>query len=341
VIATHVVQHRQPFFAPIAAVVSLNATRGERGSNTVRLLLGVIVGILVGELAIAVNGRGYGSLGGATLVAMIGALAISGERLVIAQAAAGAILTVAAPIGEAGPQRLVDALIGAGVALLISQLLFPAEPVALLRRAQAAAVHSLGEGLRLTASALGRDDPDMAARATDSLRAAPGRLADLARARKSSGQVMRWSPVWRRREGPVVQEEENAAQLDLLAGSCLMLTRAALALDRPAPPELIAAVGDLAAALETVAGALGNREARQRTADRALEVARRGPDAGLADPAELGFAWMAVRTAAQDVMVFAGVDPEQARQALTESHDALRIPAPPATPRTPFRRRGA
>lgn len=65
-IAVHVVDHRQPFAAPIAAVMSLNAARGERGSNAVRLLLGVILGILVGEAAIAVNG----SLDAATLVAM-------------------------------------------------------------------------------------------------------------------------------------------------------------------------------------------------------------------------------------------------------------------------------
>jgi hypothetical protein len=143
---------------------------------------------------------------------MISALAISGERLVIAQAAAGAILTVAAPIGEAGPQRLVDALIGAGVALVISQLLFPAEPVALLRRAEAAAVDGLGADLRLTAAALAHDDPALAERARRSLRLASGRLVDLASARERSTRVVRWSPVWWRREGPVVREEENAAR---------------------------------------------------------------------------------------------------------------------------------
>ncbi|MER6922204.1 aromatic acid exporter family protein, partial [Streptomyces spiralis] len=41
-IARHLVDHRLPFFAPIAAVVALNAARGERGVNAVRLLLGVV-----------------------------------------------------------------------------------------------------------------------------------------------------------------------------------------------------------------------------------------------------------------------------------------------------------
>jgi hypothetical protein len=38
VIANHVVDHHEPFFAPIAAVVALNAPLGERGLNTLRLL---------------------------------------------------------------------------------------------------------------------------------------------------------------------------------------------------------------------------------------------------------------------------------------------------------------
>jgi uncharacterized membrane protein YgaE (UPF0421/DUF939 family) len=267
-IATHVVDHRQPFFAPIAAVVSLNSARGERGSNAVRLVLGVILGIVVGEAAIAVNGSGYGSLGAATLIAMIGALAISGERLVIAQAAAAAILTVATRYEGAGPERLIDALIGAGIALAISQLIFPAEPLALLRRAEAAAVRSLAGGLRLTAAALEQGDEALAARARDSLRETPARLAALTRARKGSSRVVRFAPVWWRRQGPVVREEENAAQLDLLAGSCLMLTRTVLELDRPEPGELAAAIGDLAASLESVADALGDRDARQRSVRR-------------------------------------------------------------------------
>jgi hypothetical protein len=221
----------------------------------------------------------------------------------------------------------------------MSQLIFPAEPVALLRRAEAAAVRSLAEGLRLTASALGGDNPALAARAQESLRVAPGQLVSLARARESSAAVMRWSPVWWRHEGPVVREEENAAQLDLLAGSCLMLARAVLAIDGPGSRDLATAVDDLAAALETVAGALGDRDARQSTADRALEVGRRDPNGGAAATPELNFAWMALRTTARDVMVFAGVEPEQARQALAESRRALRISTPPAAPRTPFRRR--
>jgi uncharacterized membrane protein YgaE (UPF0421/DUF939 family) len=70
-------------------------------------------------------GGGYGTLALATFAAMAVAVALGGVRITVGQAAVSAILTVAVADGEAGPQRLVDALIGAGTALVSSQLLFP------------------------------------------------------------------------------------------------------------------------------------------------------------------------------------------------------------------------
>jgi uncharacterized membrane protein YgaE (UPF0421/DUF939 family) len=102
-IARHLVDHHQPFFAPIAAVVALNTPRGERGSNAVRLLLGVVVGIVVAELALVVLGGGYPALAAATFTAMTIALALNSERIVIAQAAASAILAVATGTAEPDP----------------------------------------------------------------------------------------------------------------------------------------------------------------------------------------------------------------------------------------------
>ncbi len=128
VIANRVVGNPEPFFAPIAAVVALNASLGERGLNAVRLLLGVVIGIVAGELTVAALGGGYASLALAVFAATGVARALGGVRIVIAQAAAGAILTVAVANGEAGTERLVDALIGVGVALLFTQVLFSPSP---------------------------------------------------------------------------------------------------------------------------------------------------------------------------------------------------------------------
>jgi uncharacterized membrane protein YgaE (UPF0421/DUF939 family) len=120
VIALQFGGHDEPFFAPISAIVALSSPLGERGSNAVKLLAGVLVGIGAGELTVLILGGGYGRLALATFVAMAVAQAFGGPRLVTVQAAAGAILTVAAADGEAGVHRLIDAVIAAGVALVFS-----------------------------------------------------------------------------------------------------------------------------------------------------------------------------------------------------------------------------
>jgi uncharacterized membrane protein YgaE (UPF0421/DUF939 family) len=51
-VAVHLAGHQDPFFAPVAAVVGLNATLGRRGANALRLLTGVGSGVVVGELAV-------------------------------------------------------------------------------------------------------------------------------------------------------------------------------------------------------------------------------------------------------------------------------------------------
>src|SRR5215213_4598547 len=255
VIARRLGDHPDPFFAPIAAVVALNASRGERGSNALRLLVGVVVGIVAAELAIGVSGAGYGTLALATFAAM-------------------------------------------------------AEAVALLRRAEATALTDLAGALERTARALERDDDELAERAMNSLRDLRDRLAELSRARRASSRVVRHSLVWRTRMAGVVRESENAGHLDLLGGSCLLLTRTALAMSLPERRRLAPGVRELAAAVADLARAPGDRPTRQRAADRALDLARSAGSPGQYQPAVAAAA--AFQMVATDVMVFAGVDPGQA-----------------------------
>ena len=339
VIAEQVIGNHDPFFAPIAAVLGLNASLGERGRNAVRLLLGVVIGVVAGELTIAGLGGGYGSLALAVFAATAVARALGGVRIVIAQAAAGAILTVAVANGEAGTERLVDALIGVGVALLFTQVLFSPEPLAMLRRAEAAALADMGEALALTAGALDCDDDDAAEQAMSHLRTLRDRLSELGRTRAASGRVARRSAVWRSQLGPVVSETEDAGRLDLLGGSCITLTRAAMATDPACRRWLAPRVRELADGLANLAASPGDRSTRQNAADRALEVARRLATGDRPSEPEAVAAIVALRTAASDLMVFAGVDAEQADAAVREGTGEFRVPAPPSSSRAPFGQR--
>ncbi|MCW2926164.1 MAG: conserved rane protein of unknown function [Thermoleophilia bacterium] len=126
----------QPFFAPVAAVVALTAPRGQRGTKAVQLLLGVFLGIVVGEIVVALMGAGYGRLAIAAFVALCIAAVVGDARVALTQAGVSAVLTVISAEGDAGWHRLLDAAIGGSVALLFTQVIFSPEPVALLREVE-------------------------------------------------------------------------------------------------------------------------------------------------------------------------------------------------------------
>jgi hypothetical protein len=343
VIASQLGEDRVPFFAPMAAVIAMNIERGERGLNALRLLSGVFIGIAAAELTLLVLGGGYGRILIATFLALGAARAIGGARIVMAQAGAGAILTVVTAGGEGGIHRLIDAGIGTGVALVFTQVLFSPEPIAMLRRAESSALVALANGLEMLSSALEAGDPDLGRQATDRLRGTRDQLVELARTRSASQRVARHSLVWRSRSGPLVGEAEKAEHLDLLVGSSVLLARASSASDPRLQRDVAPLVLALAESVGRIAADPGDRDARQKAADRALEVIRSLGDEQPLDRDFLGLD-VALRLAATDLMVFAGVEEESAVAAVRESTDEPRVAASARSRRNPFRlgrRRGS
>ena len=87
----------RPFFAPIAAVIALNATGRRRVRQTVELIVGVAVGIGIADLLARVRiGTGAIQIGVVVAVALVAATAIDGGPLLFGQAASSGILVVGA-----------------------------------------------------------------------------------------------------------------------------------------------------------------------------------------------------------------------------------------------------
>ena len=59
-VATELVGHAQPFFAPVAAIITLGITVGQRRRRAVELALGVAVGIAVADGLVLLTGPGAG-----------------------------------------------------------------------------------------------------------------------------------------------------------------------------------------------------------------------------------------------------------------------------------------
>jgi len=344
----------------------LNTSFGERGLNALRLLVGVVLGIGVAELTLLALGGGYGSLALATFVALTIARALGGARVMLAQAAVGAILTVAVANGEVGPQRLTDALIGAGVALVFSQLIFTPEPLRLLRRVESHALAAMAAGLELTARALEGDEA-LIDRAIGSQRELRDHLSELARIRRASTRVARHSVAWRGQIKPLVRENEDAGHLDLLGGSCLLLTRTSLETRELESRELesrelqtgeadkrrlASCVRAFSETLADLARNPGGRATRQRAVDRALDILHAmrdeqsepgyespGTNAAAESPAVIA----AARIAVTDLMLFVGVPSDEAHVATHQPRrrqPQLEVPPPAATRNRPLQRLG-
>src|SRR5829696_9568583 len=73
-VATEVVGHLRPFFAPVAAMITLGLTQGERGRRAVEVVLGVTLGIAVADLLVIELGSGRWQLGVVIAISMTVAL---------------------------------------------------------------------------------------------------------------------------------------------------------------------------------------------------------------------------------------------------------------------------
>ncbi|KUP96993.1 FUSC family protein [Thermobifida cellulosilytica] len=334
-LAKNLTTSHDPFFAPIAAVIALNASASERGANAVRLLLGVVIGILVGELTLFLIGADYRGLAVAIGVAMALAIVVNFARLVIGQAAVSAMLIVTFA-EEASLYRLADALIGAGVALVISQLLFPVRVVAILRRAEADALAEMARMLEDTGKALAHDDAVSTEETVDRLGGLSQPIAHLTQTRESSRHTVRSSTIrWGDLE-PITREDEHVDRLVYLGESCLTLARTTAAMSTEERHRFAPLVCEIADSLDMLARDLNNPATRQRAVDRALEAARPfggRPDSD--DPLTVS-THLAVLLVSTDIMLFAGIDPQDVRGVLEKDIDRPRVTRATGVPWLPW-----
>ncbi|WP_190318484.1 FUSC family protein [Nocardiopsis listeri] len=244
-----------PFFAPIAAVVALNTGFGVRGVQAVNLLTGTLIGIIVGASTVWPVGVPSLALVVATLVAVLIAVAMGAARVTIAQAAAAAILTVTIPYGgDGGAQRLFDAALGVGVALVFSQLLFPTHPLRLLSRAEHTLVFHLHRLLVRTAHVATRRD-EARVEVQDALVSTHTAIADLESARSAALDIVRHTlrGVYLRRRTRT--RVAAAGPLEGVAVMCTLVATTVLSAPEESQEALASVVSDIAEMFARVAQA--------------------------------------------------------------------------------------
>ncbi len=266
-IAAEVLGHPTPFFAPIAAVVSLGTSYGQRLRRVAEVTLGVAIGVLIADLLVLGIGSGWWQLMLIVALAMTAAFLLDGGQLFVTQAAVQSIVvSTLLPDPDQGLVRWTDALVGGAVALVAATVV-PAAPLRRPREQAALVLDKVAKLLRAAADVMvdGEVEPALElladARATDIL------IRELQLAADEGLAVVASSPFRVRHKPGVRRMAELVDPLDrALRSTRVMVRHTAVAAyhRRPIPSAYAGVARDLAAAVDEVSAEL--RENRMATA---------------------------------------------------------------------------
>jgi uncharacterized membrane protein YgaE (UPF0421/DUF939 family) len=317
-VATRVFEHARPFFAPMAVVICIGVGFGQqRLRRVVELVVGVSLGIGVGDLFISSVGSGWWQLAVVLAMAMTIAVLLGGGTLVTLQAASSSILvaTLLPPGGTAGVDRMLDALIG-GLLGIAAVALMPGDPRDALDKRARDLLGEIAAALVAAADAITERDREIAQRALTRARSQQAG-DDYRAALRAAREVAAISPLHRRERRDVARYAMAAEPIDrALRNSRVLLrrTRSALTDDETFPAVLPQALRELAAAVTAFARVLAG-EGDAAEVREAIRAAARTVDAD--DLADVGFSARVVtaqlRSAAVDLLQATGLDHEKAR----------------------------
>lgn len=322
-IASDLLGHQTPFFAPIAAVVSLGTSYGQRLRRVVEVTLGVAIGVFVGDLLVLQLGIGWWQLALIVGLAMSTAFLLDGGQLFVTQAAVQSIVvSTLIPDPDAALTRWTDALIGGAVALVAATVV-PAAPLRRPREQAALVVRKISALLRTAGDVMVGGEVELAldlladARSTDHL------IGELQAAADEGMSVVASSPFRVRHKGHIRRMVELVDPLDRALRSTRVLVRqtAVAAYHRRAVPESYARLcHDLADAADLIVAELSENRMAEAARKPLLAV---GHATGQVERSEVLAAeaiLAQLRSVIVDLLLLTGLDQ-------IESTDAL--PPPP------------
>lgn len=316
-VADRVLGNEQPFFAPIAAVLTLGLAIERRGTRAWELALGVALGIGIADAIVLVVGTGTWQLILVVSLSMAAAVLAGGGVLLVNQAAVSAVLvtTLQMPQGSYSGERMVDALVGCGVAL-IANAIAPVDPVRLVLRRIEPLLVRMSDALVDIADALAAADPDAAREVLERARALDPQVRELQTAVGAGRETTRLAPTRRRSRGHVERLAEAAGSIDLAIRNTRVLARAsvrAIDLEEHVPELVTDAIRDLAAATRVLDRHLIDPRRESPAVDAALRAAARA-SAALEQTGNLSVSVIVgqVRATATDLLLGLGLSYDEA-----------------------------
>jgi uncharacterized membrane protein YgaE (UPF0421/DUF939 family) len=276
VVGQHVFGHPTPFFAPIAAVVCLGTSYGQRLRRVAEVSIGVSVGIGTADLFTHVFGRGVWQITAVVALAMVAAILLDAGVLLINQAAVQSIVVATLLPLDAGFSRVIDAWIGGAVALVAATVV-PAAPLRRPREEAAKVTRELARLLRSARDSARNVDADTASDTLSHARETEVSLSDLRAAAAEGLEVIRSSPFRRRDKGRVRSIAEVVEPLESALRNARVLIRRVLVSTRlgdETPVDYLSLLDRLAEAVDAIATELAADRSPEMVEPRLVELAR-------------------------------------------------------------------
>ncbi|BCJ68590.1 FUSC family protein [Polymorphospora rubra] len=330
VVAAQVLGNPEPTFAPAAAVGTIAAALGNRTRRTVELIVGVVLGIAVGDLLILLIGTGAWQTGAVVFLAITAAAVVRGTGALMTQAGGTAVLiaTLTPTVADLEIPRTVNALVGGAIGLLVVLVLVPINPLRTVRRVASPTLDLFAREMTDSAEALALGDVKRAERVLERMRVAERELNRLGEVVTAADEVVRYSPVrWHRRRtlGAYRRGVEHMDRAFRNSRGLVRRIGTTLRDNEPVPPDLPAAVEHFGEAVRLLHREFLAGKEPEQARQRALRAVR---EAGRACREEIGFSGTIVvsqlRTACNDLLRATGVGRNEARSMVRAAAEGQR-----------------
>ncbi len=318
--------HPHPIFAPVAALIGVSTTLGQRRRYAVEMVLGIALGIGIADVLFVVIGGGTVQIAAIVAGAMVVAVALGGSVVLVSEAAVSALLvvTVQPPSSGLSGARFLDSLLGGVIALAITSLL-PTDPVRAARRAAALPLAQIAGTLEDIAHALDRADLALAERALARARAVDRDAFEQAVA--AGRETLQLAPLARATRAQFARYVRAQAQVETAITTVETLSRAvvrALKFGDNVPAPMPDAIRDLSSAvrrleesLDGLSGEVSVREPALRAAAQATLVLEQTGNMSV------NAIVVQVRAAAVDLLRGSGMTGEESERLVREAAHSL------------------
>ncbi|MFI8633559.1 aromatic acid exporter family protein [Microbacterium sp. NPDC077663] len=317
-IAHYGLGHPAPLIAATVTISSLGLVRDARPWRVLETVIGMVLGVLVAEAVVFAAGSGWWQLALTLTVSLSIARFVSPQAGFAIAAAIQSIIVVVVP-AQTPFLRLLDALIGGAMALLVTALI-PRSP---LRTALADATRLFADfenAAGTVAQGLRRGSRVRAERGLEKARDLQRRVDDWRVSVESGAAIARISPFLRRQRFELARFERMRQAMDLAVRNLRVVARRSVYLvddgrERDVAAdlllELVRGAGLVASSLTDISYQPAAREVLSAVAAR-LDPVALVPDGSLGDQTLI----TALRPLATDLLCATGLSPDDARARL-------------------------